>query len=95
MLLILPSCGGDSDKKEVASKEEAIEASNQLIQLRFRTARDKDRFVAFRWSSSVTEGNHEGPQESEGVANEMRNFNWDPIGKLNPQVLRPQNGFVS
>ena len=46
MLLISPSCGGDSDKKEVASKEEAIEVSNQLIQLRFRTAQDKDRFAA-------------------------------------------------
>ena len=71
MLLILPGCGGDSDKKEVPSKEEAIEASNEIIQLRFRTAQDKDRFAASRSSSSVTEVNHEGPQESIGVANEI------------------------
>mgnify|MGYP001576834448 FL=1 len=69
--LILSGYGGDSDKKEVLSKEEAIEASNELIQLRFRTAQDKDRFAASRSSSSVTEVNHEGPQESEGVANEI------------------------
>ena len=71
MLLIFTSCGGDSDKKEVLSKEEAIEPSNELIQLRFRTAQDKDRFAASRSGSSVTEVNHEGPQESEGVANEI------------------------
>ena len=71
MPLIFPGCGGDSEKKEVASKEESIEASNQLIQLRFRTAQDKDRFAASRSSSSVTEVDHEGPQESEGVANEI------------------------
>ena len=71
MPLIFTGCGGDSDKKEGVSKEESIEASNQLIQLRFRTAQDKDRFAASRSNSSVTEVNYEGPQESEGVANEI------------------------
>ena len=70
-LLILPSCGGDSAKKEVGSKEEAIETNNQLIQLRFRSTQDKDRFAASSSSSSVTEVYHEGPQESEGIANEI------------------------
>jgi len=76
LLFNLSGCGDDPDVRAGDSKGEVIEASSEVIALRFRPSREEDRFVVSNSSFGMTELNHEGPQESQSVA--------DEISKLEP-----------